>query len=136
MNQDAVKKNMEHASAREIADELAKILYQKGAMEIKLYEVTEDTSLTDFHLIVTGRSGTHVKALADDADYEMGERGVNVRSIEGRDAGNWILLDFLSVIVHVFDPASREFYNLERLQKKEHEIDISFLFPEIQDTKQ
>ncbi len=119
------KLNLQNADSKEIAEALVKLLYKKGANDIKLYRVTEDTSLTDYHLIATGRSNTHVKSLADDADYEMGQCGVQARGIEGRDG--WILIDFINVIVHIFDPASRDFYHLERLQNAEHEIDITTL---------
>ncbi len=116
---------LQNADAKEIAEALVKLLYKKGANDIKLYHVSDDTSLTDYHVIASGRSGTHVKALADDVDYEMGESGVEARAIEGKDG--WILVDFINVIVHIFDPASREFYHLERLQKTENEIDIADL---------
>ncbi len=119
------KMNLQNADAKEIAEALVKLLYQKGANDIKLYRVSEDTSLTDYHVIATGRSSTHVRSLADDADYKMGECGVNPRAVEGKDG--WILIDFINVIVHIFDPASREFYHLERLQNAEHEIDITAL---------
>ncbi len=119
------KKDLQNATSEEIAKELVKLLYRKGANDIKLYEVTEDTSLTDYYVIATGRSNTHVKSLADDVEYELGESGVEARSMEGRDG--WILIDFINVIVHIFDPASREFYHLERLQNAEHEVDIADL---------
>ena len=55
----------------------------------------------------------------------MSERGVRAPGMEGKAGGNWILLDYITVIVHVFDAASREFYRLERLQKPEHLVDIA-----------
>jgi ribosome-associated protein len=119
------KTDMSHATSREVAEKLVHLLDLKGASNIKLYDVSQDTTLTDFHLIATGRSSTHVKALADDLDYEMSACGVSPRAIEGKDGGTWILLDFLTVIVHIFDPASREFYNLERLQKPQNNVNIS-----------
>ena len=119
------KQDFTNASPREIAEELIRLLYRKGATDIQLYEVTEDTSLTDYHLIATGRSSTHVKSLGVELDYEMSERGVSARSVEGRGGGNWILLDFITVIVHIFDETSRSFYCLERLQNPSHRVDIS-----------
>ena len=119
------KQDFTNASPRVIADELIRLLYRKGATDIQLFEVTEDTSLTDYHLIATGRSSTHIKSLGDELNFEMSERGINVRSVEGKSGGNWILLDFISVIVHIFDATTREFYCLERLQNPSHRVDIS-----------
>ncbi len=123
------KPDMSNATPREIAEEIVRLLWMKGARDIRLYAVTDDASLTDFHLLATGRSATHVKSLADDIDYEMSLRNVPLRAMEGRDGGAWILLDFLSVIVHIFDQTSRDFYHLERLWKQENEIDVSALTP-------
>lgn len=119
--------DMTNATPRELAEEMVRLLYKKGANDISLYFVGDETTLTDYHLIATGRSSTHVKSLGNDLDYELTQRGATLRAMEGKDGGAWILLDFYSVIVHIFDGASREFYNLERLQKPEAQVDISAL---------
>ncbi len=120
-------KDMRQASSAELAEEMVKLLYKKGAEDIQLFRVEEDTTLTDYHLLATGRSSTHVRSLSDDLDYEMTQRNATLRGIEGAGGGNWVLLDFYSVIVHVFDRESRENYRLERLQKVENQVDISHL---------
>ncbi|MBR5044916.1 MAG: ribosome silencing factor, partial [Clostridia bacterium] len=83
--------------------------------------------IADYYVIVTGRSSTQIKALADDLVYEMGRRDVPCAHIEGRDGGAWILCDFGSVIVHIFDRESREYYRLERLASPDAEVDVSDL---------
>ena len=125
MNMD--KPNLTGADSRSLAEEMVRILYQKSGIDIKLYTANEDVSLTDYHILVSGRSSTHVKSLADSLEFEMDERGVTKRSMEGRDAGAWILLDYYRVIVHVFDHESRAYYNLERLQNPDNLVDISAL---------
>lgn len=119
------KPNMTDATSADLAETMVRILYQKGASDLKLYRVEDDSSITDYQLIVTGRSSTHVKSLADELDFEMSERGVHARGMEGKGGGSWILLDYITVIVHVFDAASRDFYRLERLQKPEQLVDIT-----------
>lgn len=119
------KPDMTQATSKEIAEMIVRILYQKGASDLKLYRVADDSSITDYQLIATGRSSTHVKSLADELEFEMSERGVHAHGMEGKVGGNWILLDYITVIVHVFDAASREFYRLERLQKPEQLVDIT-----------
>lgn len=130
MFEDTMKPDMQGATSRSLAEEMVRILYQKGARDLIMYEASEEISLTDYHIIATGRSSTHVKSLADDLEYEMGLRGVPARAMEGRDSGAWVLVDYFSVIVHVFDEASRSYYNLERLQNQEKLVDITALLPQ------
>ena len=108
----------------ELAREIVKVLDNKKGMDIKLIEITEHSIVADYFVIVTGTSNTHVKALADEVEYELGLKGVAPHHIEGRATG-WILLDFSSVLVHVFTGESREYYNLERLWQDAKTIDIS-----------
>ena len=110
-----------------LAREAAKILLNKKASRLKLLSVSDVTVIADYYVIVTGRSSTQIKALADDLVYEMGRREVPCAHLEGRDGGAWILCDFGSVIVHIFDRESREYYNLERLASADSEIDCTDL---------
>lgn len=99
----------------ELAVLAAKALDSKKAREIKLLKVLDLTVLADYFLIATGTSSTHVKALADEVDYQLSQKGVKPSQIEGAKSRDWILLDYGSVVVHVFCPEAREFYSLERL---------------------
>lgn len=108
----------------ELAREIVKVLDNKKGMDIKLIEITEHSIVADYFVIVSGTSNTHVKALADEVDYEISQKGIEPAHIEGRATG-WILLDYSSVLVHVFTGESREYYNLERLWQDARAIDIS-----------
>ena len=119
--------SMSDAEPLDLAREAAKILLNKKASQLKLLSVSDVTVIADYYVIVTGRSSTQIKALADDLVYEMGRRNVPCAHIEGRDGGAWILCDFGSVIVHVFDRESREYYRLERLASPDAEVDVSDL---------
>lgn len=119
--------SMSDAEPLALAREAAKILLNKKASQLKLLSVSDVTVIADYYVIVTGRSSTQIKALADDLVYEMGRRNVPCAHIEGRDGGAWILCDFGSVIVHVFDRESREYYRLERLASPDAEVDVSDL---------
>ena len=109
---------------KELALKAAKILDKKKAEDIKVIEVTEQTIVADFFVLATGTSSTHVKALADDVEYELEQIGVHDGHIEGRATG-WVLLDYGAVLVHVFDKESRAYYNLERLWTDANLVDIS-----------
>jgi len=70
---------------------------------------------TDHFVIVSGTSDTHARAIAEHVLEVMRERGARAHHVEGLSAGRWVLLDFVDFVVHVFHPALREFYQLERL---------------------
>ena len=101
--------------AKEIALLAAKALDEKKAKDIRIIYVNEQTIIADYFVIAQGNSRTQVNALADEVEYKLGLEGIEPTKIEGRGQGTWVLLDFDSVLVHVFNPQSREYYNLEKL---------------------
>jgi ribosome-associated protein len=70
---------------------------------------------TDYFVVVSGTSDTHVRAIADHVVEALEERGMRAHHIEGLAGGRWVLLDFVDLVVHVFHPTLREFYQLEGL---------------------
>lgn len=108
----------------ELTKAIAKVLDKKKALDIKAIHITEYSIVADYFIVASGTSNTHVKSLADDLEYELKQQGVEPDHIEGRATG-WILLDYGSVIVHVFTPESREYYNLERLWSDAQTVDLS-----------
>lgn len=103
----------------------AKAISSKKGLNIKLIEIGDISSLADYMVIATGTSSTHVKAIADEVEYQLDEAGISVSHIEGYRSNSWILLDYVDVIVHIFSEEAREFYDLERLWQDGKEIDIS-----------
>ena len=73
------------------------------------------TDVMDYMVISSGTSNRHVKSLADHVSVEAKKQGVMPLGIEGENAGEWVLVDFGDVVVHVMLPATRDFYDLERL---------------------
>ena len=103
--------DLTHASAETLAREAVKILLEKKGIDVKLYNVAETGAITDYYIVVTGRSLTHVASLADDLCMLISERGRNETRVEGKRGNSWILVDYLDVIVNIFDREAREFYN-------------------------
>lgn len=103
----------------------AKAISSKKGLNIKLIEIGDISSLADYMVIATGTSSSHVKAIADEVEYQLDEAGISVSHIEGYRSNSWILLDYVDVIVHIFSDEAREFYDLERLWQDGKEIDIS-----------
>ena len=114
-----------------LAREAVKILIERKGIDVKLFDVREKSSVTDYYVNVTGRSSTNVAALADEIDVKLSERGRAALRTEGKRGNGWILVDFGDVIVNVFDRASREFYNLDRHFPEESQVDISDLVAEV-----
>ena len=111
-------------TAREVALEVTKALDEKKGMDIKLLKIAEVSSLADYFLICTGTSNTHVKTLCDYAEYTMEQLGEQMLGREGHRGNSWELLDFGSVVVHVFTDEARRFYDLERLWKDAEVVDL------------
>ena len=85
------------------------------AIDVRVLDVRPLTDITDFMIIASGRSNRQVRALADEVVAEATLRGVRPLGVEGFDQGTWVLVDLGDVVVHVMQPATREFYQLERL---------------------
>ncbi|PWM44244.1 MAG: ribosome silencing factor [Clostridiales bacterium] len=102
-----------------------KALDSKKAVDIKVIKVDSLTTLADYFIICNGTSTTQVRALADECEFQLEEAGFKILHREGKDAGNWILLDYKDIIVHVYNKELREHYDLERFWADGEEIDIS-----------
>ena len=112
-------------SAKEVAYQVTTALDAKKGMDIQLLKIDKVSSLADYFLICTGTSNTHVKTLCDHAEYVMEQLGEPMLGREGHRGNSWELLDFGSIVVHVFTQEAREFYALERLWADAEKIDIS-----------
>ena len=95
--------------------QLCKILYNKKAMDIRAIEVTDKTIIADWFIVCSGRGVPQVKALSDELEEKAAEMGLFPRRKEGYQEGRWIVLDFGDLLVHLFHPEERTYYNLERL---------------------
>ena len=117
--------------SKTLAIEIAKILDKKKAVDVRVLKVESLTVLTDYFVIASGTSTTQVGALADEVEYELSQKGIEPYTTEGFDSKNWVLLDYSSVIVHVFVPNTRTHYDLEHLWADGEPMDISeYLIPE------
>ncbi len=114
-----------------ISKEMVKIavnaLNDKKAEDVKIIDISKVSSLADYFIIASGTNINQVKALADNIDKDLSKKGYLVKHVEGYQGGNWILLDYGDIIVHVFDTENRLFYNLERMWKDGNFIESSSL---------
>ena len=112
-------------SAKEVAYAVTKALDEEKGMDIKLLRINDVSSLADYFLICTGTSNTHVKTLCDYAEFTLEQLGEPMLGREGHRGNSWELLDFGSLVVHVFTEEAREFYALERLWADAEDVDLS-----------
>ena len=101
------------------AKEMAKIAYhaldEKKGEDIRIIDIAGISVLADYFIIANGSSESQVQAMVDNVEEEMHKAGYALKQREGYGSGNWVLLDFGDVIVHVFDKENRLFYDLERI---------------------
>lgn len=100
---------------RLLVRELMEAGYAKKANDVVAVHVGDKTIVADWFVFMNGATQIHVKALSDEIEDRAAELGFVLRRREGYNEGRWIVLDFSSVLVHIFHPEEREYYNVERL---------------------
>ncbi|WP_297213799.1 ribosome silencing factor [uncultured Flavonifractor sp.] len=115
---------------KEIAFAAVKALDSKKGQDIKVLETASLTTLADYFVLCSATSTTQIKALADVCEHVLKEAGEPPHHIEGHRGGTWILLDFSSVVVHIFNDEARKFYDLERLWSDATPVDLSDVLTE------
>ena len=118
-------------TAKEVAYAVTKALDSKKGLDIKLLRIDEVSTLADYFLICTGTSNTHVKTLCDFAEYTLEQLGEPLIGREGHRGNSWELLDYGTIVVHVFTDEARKFYDLERLWADAEVVDMGEVLPEI-----
>ncbi len=119
------------ASSIDVAYAAVKVLLKNKGISVKLFCVKDSSSVTDYYITVSGRSKTHVASLADEVVYQLEMQGRNAERVEGKRGDSWILVDYIDVIVQVFDTESRSFYDFDRLLNEAEVVDISHIETEV-----
>ena len=113
-----------------LAQDIVKILDANKAGQIKLLKVKDRTVMTDYFVICTGNSNTHIRSLSGEVEFKLGEKGVQPMGIDGYESGIWIVMDYESVMVHVFNREQRDFFKLEKLWADAEDISIEDIVTE------
>ena len=103
------------ASALALAQRAAQLLLDYKANDVVLLDLRGVTDMTDFFIVASGTSDTHVRSTGQRLLEEMKREGSPAHHVEGLEQGRWVLLDFVDFVVHIFHPTLRNFYQLERL---------------------
>lgn len=102
-----------------LKDKIVEILESKKALDINVVDIEKVTIISDKFIICSGTSTPHIKTLADELEEKLGEFGVSPIRKEGYEAARWVLLDFGSIIVHIFHKDERGYYDLDKLWENE-----------------
>ncbi len=102
-----------------------RVLDHKNGEDLAVMRVGDKIDLTDYFVLCTAQSNTHVKALTDEVEYQLERDGVNADRTEGRGSDNsWMVIDYGRVIVHIFSREMREFYNLDKLYSDTEKVEV------------
>jgi ribosome-associated protein len=102
-------------TSQKLARKIANLTLEKKASEVLILDLRRLTTMTDYFVICTGLTNTQVKAISDHIFDSLKNEKIRPWHIEGETSQEWILLDYIDVVVHVFQPHKREYYALERL---------------------
>jgi len=127
MNENKNVRDLRDAQPYDIAANIVRILDDKKARDLKLLHVEDQSSITSYIVLCSGSSNTQIKSLAGEVEYVMSLCGQDDLNMEGYAEGSWVVIDYGSVMVHVFGRDTRDFYKLEKLYGETSEVDISGL---------
>ena len=111
-------------NSKELARMACEALEDKKALDVKIIDIEQVSTLADYFIIASGTNRNQVQAMADNVEEVLGRAGYEPKQIEGYQNANWVLLDFNDVIIHIFDKENRLFYDLERIWRDGKVIDI------------
>jgi ribosome-associated protein len=109
---------------KERALRIAEAADDRRALELAILDMRGLMTICDYFVICNGRSRLHVGAIAEEIEEQMSEEGIEPRHVEGIPDSSWVILDYLDVVVHVFEPDARGFYNLEGLWHDAGRVEI------------
>ena len=110
-----------------LAENIIKAVSDKKGQDIKVIDISGISVLADYFIIADGNNKNQVQAMVDNVQEELFKAGYEMKQMEGYREGNWILLDFGDIIIHIFDKENRLFYDLERIWKDGKEVSIEEL---------
>ena len=111
-------------TAHDRAIEIAKLLDDKKAQDVRVLHIGTLTTIGDYFVVATGTSTVAVRSLCDEVEEKLSALGLEPKRIEGYQSSSWILMDYYDVIVHIFLKQTREFYDLERLWSDAPEVEF------------
>ncbi len=117
-------------NSEQLMTKIVSVLAKRKTEDIKVLDISSLTTIADYFVICSGTSSTQIKSLAGEVEEKLREEDIMLYSKEGFGDASWILLDYSSVVVHIFNPEQREFYGIENLWSDGNKVDISDIIEE------
>ena len=114
-------------TSKELAKLACDALDDKKALEIKVINIENVSTLADYFIIASGTNHNQVQAMADNVGETLGRAGYEPKQIEGYQNANWILMDYRDIVIHIFDEENRLFYDLERIWRDGTVVEVEDL---------
>ena len=106
---------MKYKSINNLRKKIENILENNKAIEIKTIDLKNKTQIADYMIIASGNSSKHIQSLSEILLNQLKKEGIEKCRIEGKESNEWKLVDAIDIIVHIFHPEKRQFYNLEKM---------------------
>ena len=106
---------MQFKEIDQLREKIEQILHDNKAIEVKSINLRDKTSIADFMIIASGNSSRHIQALSEILMEKLRESGIKNCHLEGHNSNDWKLIDAVDIIIHIFHPEKRKFYDLERM---------------------
>ena len=106
---------MQLKETKKLKNQIEKILTDNKAIEVTSIDLKDKTSIADYMIIASGNSSRHIQALSEILLDELKKEGIENCRLEGRSCNEWKLIDAINIIIHIFHPEKRKFYDLERM---------------------
>ena len=106
---------MQKKEIKQLKIQIENILNDNKALEVQSIDLKDKSSIADFMIVASGNSSKHIQALSEILVDQLRKKGIDNCRIEGRDSNDWKLIDAIDIIVHIFHPEKRKFYNLEKM---------------------
>ena len=106
---------MQTEKINQLRKDIENILNDNKAIEIISINLKNKTSIADFMIVASGNSSGHIQALSEILIDKLKKKGINNCRLEGKNSNDWKLIDAIDIIIHIFHPEKRKFYNLEKM---------------------
>ena len=110
--------------SKKFADKISNLIFNKKGYDVRIIDLQNIASFTDYFVICSADSDTQVKAISDEIDKNLRDEGIKCWHKEGLTALSWVLMDYVDVVVHVFKKEARDFYNIEKLWGDASSIEV------------
>ena len=114
--------------SKELAEKISVILDDKKARNVKIIETGKQTIIADYFVIATGTSSTHIHSLAGEVEMQLKQKSnIEPSRVSGHESNDWIIIDYDSVLAHIFNSEARDYYKLEKLWSEGESVDVDEL---------